>query len=159
LEQRFASLTGQPHAVAVANATLGIWAAFRGLKVHDAEVITTPYTWGGSLAGIVHSGNRPVFADVDSQTLTLRPESVVKRITPRTKAILLVDIYGHPSQGPAFREIADAHRLLIVQDCAQSFGAFIGTTHTGSWADAAVFSFGWGKALFAGEGGMVVTPH
>jgi perosamine synthetase len=159
LERRFASLTARPHALAVANATLGLWAALHGLDVHDAEVITTPYTWGGSLAGIIHSGNRPVFADIDSQTLTLDPHNVLERITPRTKAILLVDIYGYPGDGPAFREIADTHGLVLIQDCAQSFGAFRDGQHTGFWADAAVFSFTRGKALFGGEGGMVVTPH
>jgi dTDP-4-amino-4,6-dideoxygalactose transaminase len=150
---------GQPHALAVANATLDLWAALRGLDVHGANVITTPYTWGGSLAGIIQSGDRPIFADVDGQTLTLDPESVLARITPQTEAVLLVDIYGHPCNGPAFREIADAHGLLLVQDCAQSFGAFLESHHTGFWADAAVFSFTCGKALFAGEGGMVVTRH
>src|SRR3989338_5527671 len=68
LESRFASLVGHPHTLAVANATLGLWAVFMALGVRDAEVITTPYTWGGTLAGLILSGNRPIFVDIDSQT-------------------------------------------------------------------------------------------
>lgn len=159
LEQRYASLVGVPHALAVANATLGLWALFLALEIHGSEVITTPYTWGGSLAGLILAGNRPVFADINRETLNLDPESVRSRITPKTRAVLAVDIYGHPCEGPALRRIADEHGLVLLQDCAQSFGAFLGEHHTGWWADAAVFSLGWGKALFAGEGGVVVTRH
>jgi dTDP-4-amino-4,6-dideoxygalactose transaminase len=129
------------------------------LGTRDAEVITTPYTWGGTLAGLMIAGNKPVFADIDADTLTLDPEAVVQRITRKTRAILTVDIYGYPSNGPALREIADKHGLVLIQDCAQSFGAYLDEHHTGWWADAAVFSFSWGKALFAGEGGMIVTRH
>jgi dTDP-4-amino-4,6-dideoxygalactose transaminase len=159
LEQRFASLVDLPHALAVANATLGLWAIFHALEICEAEIITTPYTWGGSLAGLLLAGNRPIFADIDSQTLTLDPLNVDRRITRNTRAILTVDIYGYPSNGPALRKVANDHGLLLIQDCAQSFGAYWDDHHTGWWADAAVFSFTWGKALFAGEGGMIVTRH
>jgi dTDP-4-amino-4,6-dideoxygalactose transaminase len=159
LEQRFASLLAHPHALAVANATLGLWALFQALDINGAEIITSPYNWGGSLAGLLLTGNRPVFADIDAQTLTLDPANVKRRITPRTRAILAVDIYGYPCDGPALRKIANDHGLFLFQDCAQSFGAYCGDRHTGWWADAAVFSFTWGKALFAGEGGMIVTRH
>lgn len=159
LEWKFASLVGLPHALAVTNATLGLWAVFMALEIHDAEVITTPYTWGGTLAGLLLAGNRPVFADIDDQTLTLDPGKVARCITSRTRAILAVDIYGYPADGPALRKIADRHGLVLIQDCAQSFGAYRGETHTGWYADAAVFSFTWGKALFAGEGGLILTRH
>lgn len=159
LESRFASLVGHPHTLAVANATLGLWAVFMALGVRDAEVITTPYSWGGTLAGLIFAGNRPIFADIDAGSLTLDPEQVVLRITRNTKAILSVDIYGYPSNGPALREVANKHGLALIQDCAQSFGAYLGNHHTGWWADAAVFSFTWGKALFSGEGSVIVTPH
>ena len=159
LEKRFSSLVGLPHALAVANATLGLWALFMALEIHDADVITTPYTWGGSLAGLALSGNRPVFADIDRNTLTLDPVAVGQRVTPRTRAMLAVDIYGYPCDGPTLRQIADYHGLVLIQDCAQSFGAYQEGHHTGWWADAAVFSFTRSKALFAGEGGMILTPH
>lgn len=157
LEKMFAALVGLPYALAVSNATLGLWAAFSAFDVRDADVITTPYTWGGSLSGLLQTGNRPIFADIDKDTLTLDPEQAVRAITPRTKAILAVDIYGHPCNGPALRKIADQHGLILIQDCAQSFGAYFGKQHTGWWADAAVFSFTLGKPLFAGEGGIIAT--
>lgn len=159
LEKRFASLIGQPHALAVSNATMGLWAIVMALGIRDAEIITTPYTWGGSLAGLLHTGNRPVFADIDRESLTLDPEQLACAVTNRTRAILAVDIYGYPCNGPALREIADRYGLWLIQDCAQSFGAFIGRQHTGWWADASVFSFTAGKALWAGEGGMIVSRH
>lgn len=159
LEKRFASLVGQPHALAVSNATMGLWAIFMALGIRDADVVATPYTWGGSLAGLLHTGNRPVFADIDRESLTLNPEQVSRAITRKTKAILAVDVYGYPCDGPALREIADRHGLWLIQDCAQSFGALIGRQHTGCWADVSVFSFTAGKALWAGEGGMIVSRH
>lgn len=159
LEKRFASLVEQPYALAVSNATMGLWAIFLALGIRDADVITTPYTWGGSLAGLLSTGNRPVFADIDRDSLTIDPAQVARVITKRTKAILAVDIYGYPCDGPALREIADQHGVWLIQDCAQSFGAFIGNRHTGWWADASVFSFTAGKALWAGEGGMIVSRH
>ncbi len=159
LEGKFSTLVGHPHSLAVANATVGLWAAFVALGISDAEVITTPYTWGGTLAGLFLAGNKPVFADIDADTLTLDPEQVARRITRKTKAILTVDIYGYPSHGLALREIADKHGLVLIQDCAQSFGAYRDMHHSGWWADVAVFSLTWGKALFAGEGGVIVTPH
>src|SRR5574337_161203 len=159
LEKRFASLVEQPYALAISNATMGLWAIFLALGIRDADVITTPYTWGGSLAGLLSTGNRPDFADIDRDSLTIDHAQVARAITKRTKAILAVDIYGYPCDGPALREIADQHGVWLIQDCAQSFGAFIGNRHTGWWADASIFSFTAGKALWAGEGGMIVSRH
>ena len=67
LERKFADLVGKPHSIAVANATLGLWAVFEAYNIHDADVITSPYTWGGSIAGLLKAGNKPVFADIDSR--------------------------------------------------------------------------------------------
>lgn len=159
LEKKFAALLDLPYVLAVSNATSGLGAAFSALGVRNADVITTPYTWGGSLSGLLQTGNRPVFADIDKDTLTLDPERVVQSITPKTKAILAVDVYGYPCNGPRLRKIADQYGLILIQDCAQSLGAYFGKQHTGWWADAAVFSFTLGKALFAGEGGIVATRH
>lgn len=158
LERKFARLVGHSYALSVANTTSGLWAAFTALDIHDADVITTPYTWGGSLSGLILAGNRPVFVDIDGRTLTLNPDEVARSVTSKTKAILAVDIYGYPCHGQRLREVADEYGLAIVQDCAQSFGAYIDGHHTGWWADAAVYSLTVGKALFAGEGGVVVTP-
>lgn len=159
LENKFSTLIGHPYALGVSSATMGLWATFHVLDIHDADVIAPPYTWGGSLAGLLLAGNRPVFTDIDPDFLVLDPLSIERQITGETRAILAVDIYGHPSFGEVLRWIADEHRLFLIQDCAQSFGAFVGDHHTGWWADAAVFSLGPGKDLYGGEGGVVVTRH
>lgn len=159
LERRFAELVRHPYALAVSNCTLGLLAVFTALEIYDSEVITTPYTWGGTLAALTLTGNIPVFADINPTTLTLDPDCVLKCITPKTRAILAVDIYGYPCDGYNLRSIADEHGLILIQDCAQSFGAYQGKHHTGWWSDAAVFSLSWGKALFAGEGGIIVTSN
>lgn len=159
LEQRFAALVEQPHALTVANATMGLWAIFAALDMTAAEVLTTPYTWGGSLTGLIITGNRPRFVDIKKDTLTIDPEKIIECITSRTRAILIVDIYGYPCNGQVLRKIADEHGLLLIQDCAQSFGAYREEYHTGWWADVAVFSLSWGKTLFAGEGGVIITRN
>ena len=159
LEQKFAALVDQPYALSVANATSGLWAVFMAFGIHNSDVITTPYTWGGSLSGLILAGNRPVFVDINKGTLTLDPEKVERSITPKTRAILAVDIYGYPSEAHILRNIADKHGLMLIQDCAQSFGAYLRDQHTGWYADASVFSLTVGKALFAGEGGMIITKN
>ncbi|MCA9735447.1 MAG: DegT/DnrJ/EryC1/StrS family aminotransferase [Deferribacteres bacterium] len=157
MEQKFSKLIGKSYALAVSNATTGLWAVFQALDLNGAEVITTPYTWCGSLTGLIATGNQPVFVDIDPDSLTIDPEKIVGLITPTTKAILAVDIYGYPCNGPALRKIADEYNLTLIQDCAQSFGAYMNGKHTGCFADLAVFSLGWNKGLFAGEGGVIVT--
>ncbi|KAA3662557.1 MAG: hypothetical protein DWQ10_02155 [Calditrichaeota bacterium] len=157
LEQKFSALTDQPFALTVANATLGLWALFQALEITGADIITTPYTWGGSLAGLITTGNHPIFVDVDPLSGTLDPECVHQAITPETKAILAVDIYGHPCDSLTLRKLADEYNLFLIQDCAQSFGASLNGSHTGWLSDVAVFSVGYGKALYGGEGGVIVT--
>ena len=159
LERKFSELVGHSYALSVSSATSGLWAVFMALGIHNSDVITTPYTWGGSLSGLMLAGNRSVFVDIDRDTLTLNPKKVARSITPKTKAILAVDIYGHPCEANLLRKIADEYGLLLIQDCAQSFGAYFQGHHTGWYADASVFSLTVGKALFAGEGGMIVTKH
>src|SRR5438552_12791232 len=82
LEQKFRSLIGLPHALAVANATLGLWAVLQALDITGAEIVTTPYTWAGSIGAIIHTGNRPVFADIRPDTLVVDSSQVAARITP-----------------------------------------------------------------------------
>jgi len=161
LERRFESLYGENYYVlSLSNATLALWAALSALNLYEAEVITTPYTWGGAIAGIIQNGNRPVFADICPENLTLDAKQTAQAVTSKTRAILAVDIYGQPCDGQALREVADKYGLHLLQDCASSFGALTSEGRpTGVWADVAVFSLGWNKALYAGEGALLVTPH
>jgi perosamine synthetase len=123
LEAKLRQHHGMRYALCVSSATSGLLAVALALNLRCAEFITTPYTYGASLAGWLILGNRPVFADIDAQTLTLAPEAVPRCTTPRTKAILAVDIFGNPADMHALRRVADEHGLWYVADAAQSLGA------------------------------------
>jgi len=131
-----------------------------GLEVtFGDEVITTPYTWGASVSCILHNNAVPVFADVDTETGLLDPVSVEPRISPRTRAILPVHIYGQPANMTAIREIADKHDLVVIEDGSQAHGALHKGEKVGQFGDAAGFSCMGGKLLASSEAGYMVTPH
>jgi len=159
LEARLCHHYGMRYALCVSNATTGLLAVALALNLRRAEFITTPYTYGASLAGWLMLGNRPVFADIDAQTLTLAPEAVLRSLTPQTRAILAVDIFGNPADMRALRRIADRHGLWYIADAAQSLGARRDGLPASSMADALVVSFTIGKTLCAGEGGAILTNH
>jgi dTDP-4-amino-4,6-dideoxygalactose transaminase len=159
LEAKLRQHYGMRYAVCVSNATTGLLAVALALNLRCAEFVTTPYTYGASLAGWLLLGNRPVFADIDPQTLTLAAEAIPPCITPRTKAILAVDIFGNPADMKALRQTADEYGLWYVADAAQSLGARREGAPASSLADALVVSFTVGKTLCAGEGGAILTNH
>lgn len=158
-ESMFISHAHQPFALGVPNATLGLLACWLALEIKNAEIVTTPYTWGGSLSGLLLLGNKPVFCDIDPVGLTLDPSQVRQAITKKTKAILAVDIYGNPCDAFALRSLADEFGLWLIQDCAQSLGAELDGKQSGWVADVSVYSFSAGKALDLGDGGMICTGN
>jgi dTDP-4-amino-4,6-dideoxygalactose transaminase len=143
----------------VANATLGLLAIGQSLGISGSEFVTTPYTYGATLAGWLWLGNRPVFADIDPHTLALDPEAARRAVTPRTKALLAVDLFGVPADMAALRRLADEHGIWYIADAAQSLGAYRDGRPASSMADALVVSFTVGKTIFAGEGGAILTNH
>jgi dTDP-4-amino-4,6-dideoxygalactose transaminase len=153
------SLRSTRHALAVSSATTALLGLGLALDIRGGEFVTTPYTWGGTVAGWLMLGARPVFADIDPDTLTLDPDSVRRALTPETRAILSVDIFGNPADQSSLRQIAEENELLFVSDCAASFGAFRDGVPSGGMAHAAVVSLGSGKALDVGEGGVVLTDE
>lgn len=157
LESRLAAYYGMKHALALSSATSGLFAIALALKVRGREVIAPPLSWGGTLAGPLQLGARPVFADVEPSTLALSPESVGHRITRRTRLIVGVDLFGVPADDVGLRRVADDHGLWYIHDAAQSFGARRNGRPSGAAAHATVVSFSSGKALDAGEGGAVLT--
>jgi len=159
LEARLCHHYGMRYALCVSNATTGLLAVALALNLRRAEFVTTPYTYGASLAGWLMLGNCPVFADIDPQTLTLAPEAIPRCITPRTKAILAVDIFGNPADMRGLRRVADEHELWYIADAAQSLGSRRNGAPASSLADALVVSFTIGKTLCAGEGGAILTNH
>lgn len=159
LEAKLAAHYGMKYALCISNATTGLFSLFHTLNLNGADFITTPCSYGASIAGPLLLNAKPIFADIESSTLTLNSQSVKERITTKTKAILAVDIFGHPSDSIALREIADEYGLWYIADCAQSFGAYRNGKPANYLADALVVSFTVGKSLFAGEGGAIVTDN
>jgi dTDP-4-amino-4,6-dideoxygalactose transaminase len=158
-EREFADYVGVKHAIAVANGTDSLVLSLRALGIGPGdEVITTPYTFFASSEAIDAVGATPVFADITEHGFTLDPKSAAARITRKTRAILVVHIFGHPCDMAAIGELAREHRLAVVEDCAQSFGARSDGRVVGSIGDCGSFSFYPTKVLGCyGDGGMVTT--
>ncbi len=159
LEQRVAQYHSVGSAIGVASGTdalhLSLLAA--GIKEGD-EVITTPFTFFATVESILYTGAKPVFVDIEPDTFNINPELIEERITPRTKAILPVHLYGHPADMDRLMDIAMRHNLIVVEDCAQAFGARFRGRPVGTFGLAGAFSFYPSKNLGAyGDGGMVIT--
>jgi dTDP-4-amino-4,6-dideoxygalactose transaminase len=159
-EEDAAAYLGTAGAVGVANGTDGLTIALRTLGVGlGDEVITTPFTFYATPEAIAQTGARPVFADIRRDTLNLDAAAVEATITPRTKAIVPVDLFGLPADADAIKEIAAAHGLPVVEDACQAWGATYKGRRAGSLGDLGVFSFFPTKNLGAfGDGGLV-TSH
>lgn len=157
-EKQAAEYFGVKHAVAVNSWTSGLIAAVGaiGLEPGD-EVITSPWTMAATATAILHWNGIPVFADIDPETFNICPRSVEKLLTPRTKAIMAVDIFGQSADMVALRKLADAHGLKLLCDTAQAPGARVGTAYTGTFADIGGFSLNYHKHIHCGEGGVLVT--
>jgi dTDP-4-amino-4,6-dideoxygalactose transaminase len=158
-EREFAAYVGVKHAIAVANGTDSLVLSLRALGIGPGhEVITTPYSFFASSEAISTVGATPIFADVRADSYTLDPAAVVAKITPRTRAILPVHIFGRACEMPAFIDIARKHKLLMIEDCAQAFGARSAGVVVGSIGDCGSFSFYPTKVLGCyGDGGMITT--
>lgn len=150
-------LAGRP-SVGVANGTDALVLALDALGIGPGdEVITTPYTFYATAEAIARVGATPVFADIDPDTYCLDPAKVAEKIGPATRAILPVHIFGHPADMPAIMDLARANDLLVVEDCAQAFGARHAAGEIATFGDAATFSFFPTKNFPGmGDGGMVV---
>jgi perosamine synthetase len=157
-EREFAEFCGVRNAVALSNGTaaLHLLLLAHGLKEGD-EVITTSFTFVSSANAALFVGARPVFVDIEPETYSLDPERVESAITPRTRAIMPVDLYGHPAAIGELREIAERHHLAVVEDACQAHGAMIDGVKTGGLGVSAGFSFYPTKNMTTSEGGMVTT--
>ncbi|MCD6143423.1 DegT/DnrJ/EryC1/StrS family aminotransferase [Thermococcus sp.] len=157
-EKEFAQYLGAKHGVAVVNGTAALDVALKALRIGPGdEVITTPFTFIASANSILFQGAKPVFADIDPKTYNLDPNEVLEKITDKTKAIVVVHLYGQPADMKAFKEIAEDHKLYLIEDCAQAHGAEFEGQKVGTFGDIAAFSFYPTKNMTTGEGGMVVT--
>ena len=157
-EEDFGELLGVEHVMSTNSGTaalhIGVMAA--GVQAGD-EVIVSPYTWGQTVGPILHQNGIPVFADIDPETYNLDPESVEGKITPSTKAIMVVHLYGQPADMDAIMAVANRHGIKVIEDCAQANGAIYKGKRVGSLGHVGCFSVGDGKNIVGGEGGALVT--
>jgi dTDP-4-amino-4,6-dideoxygalactose transaminase len=158
-EEEFAAFCGARYAVGVDSGTSAIELALRAYEIKNGdEVISAANSFIATALAISHTGATPVLVDVDSRTYTIDVAAVERAITPRTKAIIPVHLYGHPASMDLIRQLAERHRLIVIEDACQAHGAIYQKRRVGSWGNTAAFSFYPGKNLGAyGDGGIVVT--
>ncbi len=157
-EDAFAGYIGVKHAVATSSGTTALHTALLacGIKAGD-EVITTPFTFIASANAILYCNAKPVFADIDEKTFNIDPEEINEKVTRKTKALLIVHLYGQPCDMDAITEICEDHNLKLIEDACQAHGAEYKGRKVGSFGDAACFSFYPTKNMTTGEGGIITT--
>ncbi|MEQ1560310.1 MAG: DegT/DnrJ/EryC1/StrS family aminotransferase [Methyloglobulus sp.] len=158
-EQETAKYLGAKHVIGVASGTDALHLALlaEGIGAGD-EVITTAFTFIATAEAIKYVGATPVFVDIDPKSFNICPEAIAKAITPKTKAVIPVHLFGQPADIDKIAKICADHNLKLIEDCAQSFGARINGKQTGTFGDVGAFSFFPSKNLGAfGDGGLVVT--
>ncbi|HEX4232632.1 MAG TPA: DegT/DnrJ/EryC1/StrS family aminotransferase [Bryobacteraceae bacterium] len=159
-EEQFAAYCGSEYAVACSSGTCALHLALAALGVGPGdEVIVPTLTYIASANAVTYCGARPVFVDSEDGTMNIDPNLIARHITPRTKAIVAVHLYGHPADMDAILKIAREHGLAVVEDAAESHGALYKGRRTGSLADIAAFSFYGNKIVTTGEGGMVTCSN
>jgi perosamine synthetase len=157
-EEAFAEYVGACHALSTSSCTGALHLALSALGVGPGdEVIVPEITWVATASAVAYTGATPVFADVDADTWCLDPQSAARAVTRRTKVIAPVHLYGHPTDMPAIRALAVAHKLKVLEDAAPALGAEVKGKKVGGLSDVAAFSFQGAKIMTTGEGGMLVT--
>ncbi|TFG24937.1 MAG: DegT/DnrJ/EryC1/StrS family aminotransferase [Promethearchaeota archaeon] len=157
LEQEFGKKIGSKYALAVTSGTTALLTALWTLGIGPGdEVIVPGYTFIASITSIIFSRAIPVLAEID-ETLTLNPEDVKKKITPRTKAIMLVHMLGNPGNLDELTKIADENNIFLIEDCAQALGGTFNGKYLGTFGKIGAFSLNIYKTITAGDGGIVVT--
>jgi perosamine synthetase len=157
-ERKVAKLTNRQHGVAVSSGTTGLHCAMLAAGIGPGdEVITTPFSFVASANCILYVGAKPVFVDIDPKTLNIDVTKVAAAITPKTKAIVAVEVFGHPGGMIELEQLAQQHELILIEDSCEGFGGTHGTRPIGSFGRASVFGFYPNKQITTGEGGMIVT--
>lgn len=157
-EQAFAERVGVQHASSVCNGTVALHLALVALGIGPGDEVLVPtLTYVASVNAITYTGATPVFVDSLRSTWQMDPADVERNITERTRAIMVVHLYGQSCDMSALAEIAQKHRLFMVEDCAEALGTRYQDRHVGTFGDISTFSFYGNKTITTGEGGMVVT--
>ena len=159
-EDTFAAYLGRRRAVAVSSGTSGLFLSLLALGIGPGdEVITTPFTFIASTTSIMMTGARPVFVDIDPVSLNLAPERIEAAVTPRTRAVLPVEVFGNPAGFDRICAIAKRQRLRVVEDSCEALGSALHGRKAGAFGDISVFGFYPNKQITTGEGGMIVTDR
>jgi dTDP-4-amino-4,6-dideoxygalactose transaminase len=158
LEKEWAEYFGVKHAIAVNSCTSGLYCAMGATDVEPGEeIIVSPYTMCASATAPLIYNAIPVFADIEEDCFCLDPASVEQQITPRTRAIIVVDIFGLPYDADKINALGKKHNLIVIEDAAQAIGALYKNQQAGTLADIGVYSLNYHKHIHCGEGGIVVT--
>ena len=158
-EEEFAQYCGTKYAVSTSSGTSALSITMQALSIgHGCEVITTPFSFIATANSIIHTGADPVFADVEDSGINLSPSKTRAKISSKTRAIMPVHLYGHPSRVDEFRDIAEEAGLSLIEDACQAHGAEFRGKKVGSIGDAGCFSFYPAKNMtVGGDGGMITT--
>ncbi|RJQ50285.1 MAG: DegT/DnrJ/EryC1/StrS family aminotransferase [Nitrospiraceae bacterium] len=161
LEQEVAAYHHASYAAGLASGTDALYLCLKALDIKQGdEVITTPFTFIATAEAITYVGAKPVFVDIDNSTLNINASKIEEKITPRTRAIIVVHIFGQPADMDEIMSLARKYDLRVLEDCAQAFGARYKDQMVGSIGDAGCFSFYPSKNLGAyGDGGMMITNN
>lgn len=158
-EQEFSAIVDGRHSIAVNSGTSALHMAFLAAGVGPGdEVIVPSFSFAATANSVALTGATPVFVDIETDYFAIDPAAVEAAITPRTKAIMPVHLYGHPADLVALTAIAERHGLLLFEDAAQAHAASVNGVPVGAWGIASSFSFYPTKNMTSGEGGMITTP-
>jgi len=157
-EDRFSAMTGSPHSIATSSCTAALHIAMAALGVKPGDEVLVPaFTWIATANCVEYLGGTPVFVDVDLRTFNIDVAEIERHITPRTRGIIPVHLFGLSADMDPIQEIARRHELFVVEDAACSFDSWYKGRHTGTIGDLGCFSFHPRKSITTGEGGMVTT--
>jgi perosamine synthetase len=157
-EKAFCDYIGRKHAVAVNSGTSGLFLCLEAMGIGQGdEVITTPFTFIATSNTIMMTGAKPVFVDIDPVSLNIDPAKIEAAITPRTKAIMPVEVFGNPAGMDIVLGIARKHKLRVIEDCCEGLGSLLNGKKVGTFGDIGVFAFYPNKQMTTGEGGMILT--
>lgn len=157
-EQALSEYVGAKHAIAVNSGTSALHLLVRSLGLGPGDEVLVPsFTFAASVNALLFEDATPVFVEIEPETYNLDPNDLARKVTPYTKAIMVVDVFGHPVEWDAIQEIAAQHNLGIIDDSCEALGAEYKGRKVGTFGDAAAFAFYPNKQITTGEGGMIVT--